>query len=112
MLVTLRSQVAVVRNPWDRLVSDWHWRRKGGLPLGDLAFPAFAARACDLAASQGWDDDRADRRDFSREYRGHFKPQVAYVGGDAGVRLLRTDLLSATGRLGGASGCRAFVSTT
>ena len=30
----------------------------------------------------------------------------------AGVRLLRTDLLSATGRLGGASGCRAFVSTT
>jgi len=83
-----------VRNPWDRLVSDWHWRRKGGLPLGDMPFPAFAARACDLVVSRGWDDDHVDRRGFSREYWGHFKPQVAYVGGDACVRLLRFETLS------------------
>ena len=101
------AKVAVVRNPWDRLVSDWYWRRKGGLALGELAFPAFAQLACEMVGGgKGW-DRRIDSRRFKEEYLGHFQRQVAYTGHDAaghdgrgggsggsGVRILRFESLS------------------
>ena len=101
------KKVAVVRNPWDRLVSDWNWRRRGGLPLGDLPFPAFARLAAALVGDPeaAWGAAGAsalvgghaaggavDRRRFAREYLGHFREQAAYVG--PGVRVLRFEALT------------------
>lgn len=78
----------VVRNPWDRLVSDWRWRRKSNLPLSHLSFPNFARFVVALvapppttgsptvvAAGGGW-DAAVPPQQFAAQYLGHFKAQV------------------------------------
>jgi len=83
----------VVRNPWDRLVSDWNWRRNGRLPLGDLSFKDFLATVKEITADSDW-VHRTDRRRFQAEYLGHFIPQHLYAGPEgSGVRVLRFERL-------------------
>jgi hypothetical protein len=73
----------VVRNPWDRLVSDWRWRRKSNLPLGDLTFFDFARFVVALVGSKtgaaaGWDASVPSRQ-FAEQYLGHFQAQVGWA---------------------------------
>ena len=93
------SKVTVVRNPWDRIVSDWKWRQGGGLPLGDLSFPDFV-RHVEKLLSPGKEWDRQiSRQEFSSNYLGHFLPQVEYAGPpDSGVRVLRFERLASDWR--------------
>lgn len=85
---------AVVRNPWDRIVSDWHWRRRGGLPLGHMSFPEFVKYVTDTISDPDW-GRKFKKADFQTSYMGHFKPQVAYVGTSKDeVRVLRFERLS------------------
>ncbi|KAJ8599131.1 hypothetical protein CTAYLR_006363 [Chrysophaeum taylorii] len=77
------SKFTIVRNPFDRLCSDYEWRKSGGLPLGELSFPDFVEAAC--ASSS-----REDSEDFAAKYLGHFTPQVEYVGADVEVLKLET----------------------
>ena len=88
------TKVCVVRNPWDRLVSDWRWRQKGNLPLGNLSFPDFVRFVRDVVSEPNWDRDCYSPssglvgnggndlkfRLFRKQYRGHFQRQVAYTG--------------------------------
>jgi len=97
----------VVRNPWDRLVSDWRWRRKSSLPLGQLSFPDFARFVVKLVVPKGekeedplskssskglpasW-DAAVPKKQFAEQYLGHFKAQV--FGGGFRVSHWRTVL--------------------
>ena len=116
------TKVCVVRNPWDRMVSDWRWRRKNGLPLGQLSFGDFVRCVQMVLSDPDWDGGVSNSgrgegsggqriasekwRVFEREYRGHFQRQVAYVnppegdedmqgGTNAGqVRILRFENLA------------------
>ena len=49
------TKVCVVRNPWDRMVSDWRWRRKNGLPLGQLSFGDFVRFVQMVLSDPDWD---------------------------------------------------------
>ena len=74
---TSYGKVCVVRNPWDRLVSDWHWRRKSGLPLGDLPFASFARFVVQLLQQPNWDTPAGTPPSvFAGQFLGHFKPQA------------------------------------
>jgi hypothetical protein len=70
------SKVAVVRNPYDRLVSDWHWRKKHHLPLADLSFPEFVRYATELVLSSPDWDTLTNKAEFQKNFLGHFKEQV------------------------------------
>eukprot|EP00635_Sarcinochrysidales_sp_CCMP3193_P003622 CAMPEP_0118911796 /NCGR_PEP_ID=MMETSP1166-20130328/13336_1 /TAXON_ID=1104430 /ORGANISM="Chrysoreinhardia sp, Strain CCMP3193" /LENGTH=260 /DNA_ID=CAMNT_0006851303 /DNA_START=63 /DNA_END=841 /DNA_ORIENTATION=+ len=66
------AKFAIVRNPFDRLVSDYLWRKNGGLT--DLTFDGFV--------------DQAEAR--RGNYQGHFLPQTAFVGDDVEVLKFET----------------------
>lgn len=79
------AKVTVVRNPWDRLVSDWKWRRQGGLAWGNLSFPEFVRHVERVRSAAGGGDGtdgwvaHMQPTEFASTFSGHFLPQVSFV---------------------------------
>lgn len=70
-------------------MSDWRWRRKSSLPLGQLPFPDFVRFVVKLVSpkeegsseeKQGSWDATVPQKEFAEQYLGHFKAQVFCEG--------------------------------
>jgi len=86
-------KVAVIRNPWDRIVSDYHWRKRGQLALSEMSFPEFVHFVTSKLVDPDW-ISKVEQKEFQDNYMGHFKEQAAYVGKSNDVRILRFEKLS------------------
>jgi hypothetical protein len=66
----------MVRNPWDRIVSDYHWNSRG--------YKTFQEFIYQIREFLSLLDPFTDK-DFKNKIKGHFLPQILYINDDVHV---------------------------
>jgi hypothetical protein len=76
------KKFAIVRNPWTRVVSDYHWHSRGC-----KTFDEFLELIDRMLSDPAW----PNLKNFNTKFAAHFEPQTSFVRPD--IRVLRFENL-------------------